>query len=137
MTGLLRRRRHEVQRDFGMRCAIPCNAPMKGTKMNTNTEHHAELLKTDFLCTAEWRGLKAIEHPHDERNLKAVAALERLASTVDQIKPDVLKAYAELFEEDTVEKEVEVHNEMLRCIGFHWTPSTATEFVTEFISKVT
>lgn len=105
--------------------------------MNTNTEHHAELLKTDFLCTAEWRGLKAIEHPHDERNLKAVAALERLASTVDQIKPDVLKAYAELFEEDTVEKEVEVHNEMLRCIGFHWTPSTATEFVTEFISKVT
>jgi hypothetical protein len=94
----------------------------------------AELLKNGFLNTADWRREKAAEYPDDKRNLEAVTALERLADTVDQIEPDLLGAYIELWE-DAIE--AEEYSEMLRTIGFQWEPKTATEFVREFIAKMT
>ena len=91
-----------------------------------------ELLKAEFLCTAEWRREKATEYPDDERNLKAAEILEHLAGTVDQIEPAVLQTYEFAGNWEEVEVKADVHNEMIRTIGFHWTPSTATEFITEF-----
>jgi hypothetical protein len=96
-----------------------------------------EMLKDEFLYTAEWRRQKAIEYPDDERNLEAAALLERLANTVDQLDATVLRAYVELWRDDECYERGETHREMLGGIGFQWAPETATEFVREFIEKMT
>ena len=57
-----------------------------------------------------------------------------LAATVDQIEPSLLAAYAELWEGPV---ESEAHAELLREVGFSFWPSTAAEFVSRFISKLT
>ena len=91
-------------------------------------------LEIDISNTAEWRRIKALEHPDDNRNIEAAELLDRLAATVRQTDPAVLEAYRELFE-DVYDSER--HGDLLRSIGFHWWPKTATEFVSRFISEET
>ena len=93
-----------------------------------------EFLLLDFSNTAEWRRQKAAEYPDDTRNKEAAELLGHLASTVPQVETHLLKAYLELWEDC---REAELHNELLRTVGFHWRPKTATEFVREFISHAT
>ena len=94
-------------------------------------------LQSSFLFCAEWRREKAIEHSADHRNIEAAEMLDRLANTVDEVKPrSLLEAYAELFE-DCDGDEVERHGQLLREVGFHWDPKTATEFVQRFIAETT
>ena len=93
-----------------------------------------ELLKRDFESTAEYRRWTASRFPGDSRNAEAIKILDTLAATVDAVDPAVLNAYGELFE-DVMDGEV--HGEMLRRIGFESWPSTATEFVREFIASRT
>jgi hypothetical protein len=102
--------------------------------MTDDTELNTELLKVEFLNTAEWRRQKAAEYPDDKRNLEAADLLERLAETVDQVEPALLQAYVELWEDAP---EAEALSDMLREIGFYTAPKTATEFVAAFISRMT
>jgi hypothetical protein len=91
-----------------------------------------DVLEDAFLDTARWRREKATEYPNDERNLEAAALLDRLATTVDQVEPELLAAYAKLHDDYC---DIETHSEMLRAIGFDSAPETASEFVAKFISK--
>jgi hypothetical protein len=47
----------------------------------------AVTLKNEFLKTANWRREQAIDYPDDKWNFEAVALLDRLANTVDEIDP--------------------------------------------------
>jgi len=67
-------------------------------------------------------------------NFEAVALLDRLTNTVDEIHPRLLEAYA--WEGDGLSG-AETQSEMLRGVIFDWAPQTASEFVSEFISKMT
>jgi hypothetical protein len=91
-------------------------------------------LKETFEMQAEWRRQKAAEYPDDSRNTEAAKIFDRLAATVENVPPDVLAAYEELFDDLP---DVEVHQEMLRQVGFYTSYDNAEDFVREFISKVT
>jgi hypothetical protein len=94
----------------------------------------AASLKLDFLEAATFRRDEATKIPFDERYYEAMKLLAVLAATVDQIEPSLLAAYAELWEGPV---ESEAHSELLRQVGFSFWPSTAAEFVSRFISKLT
>ena len=94
----------------------------------------AASLKSDFLDAATRRRDEAAKSPLDERYNEAMQLLAVLAATVDQIEPSLLAAYAELWEGPV---ESEAHAELLREVGFSFWPSTAAEFVSRFISKLT
>ena len=89
-------------------------------------------LKEDFELAAEWRRAVAVEHPSDNRNLKAAAMLDQLAETVAAINPNVLATYQEIFEggpgDDSGFHALEDKREMMNRIGFHYFPATAEEF---------
>jgi hypothetical protein len=89
-------------------------------------------LKVSFEHTAEWRHRVALEHPNDERNVKAADALERLASTVDQVDTKLLAVFEEKFAD---EDSIFLLNEMLRQIGFHTDYVDAADFVQDFIDE--
>ena len=57
----------------------------------------AVTLKNEFLKTANWRREQAIDYPDDKWNFEAVALLDRLANTVDEIDPRLLEAVAAVF----------------------------------------
>ena len=98
-------------------------------------------LKEDFELTAEWRRAVAVEHPSDNRNLKAAAMLDQLAETVAAINPNVLATYQEIFEggpgDDSGFHALEDKREMMNRIGFHYFPATAEEFCRNLISRHT
>jgi hypothetical protein len=94
----------------------------------------AASLKSDFLDAASRRGDEATRSPLDERHHEAMHLLAALAGTVDQIEPSLLAAYSELWEGPV---ESEAHAKLLREVGFSFWPSTAAEFVSRFISKLT
>ena len=94
----------------------------------------ATSLKSDFLDAATRRRDEATKSPLDERYHEAMQLLAALAATVDQIEPSLLAAYAELWEGPV---ESEAHAELLREVGFGFWPSTAAEFFSRFISKLT
>jgi hypothetical protein len=94
----------------------------------------AAFLKSDFQEAAIRRREEATKTPLDERYYEAMKLLAALADTVDQIEPSLLAAYAELWEGPV---ESEAHSELLRQVGFSFWPSTAAEFVSRFISKLT
>ena len=96
----------------------------------------AVTLTNEFLKTANWRREQAIDYPDDKWNFEAVALLDRLANTVDEIDPRLLEAYAGFWEGDGLSG-AETQSEMLRGVAFDWAPQTASEFVSEFISKMT
>jgi hypothetical protein len=96
----------------------------------------AVILKNEFMKTANWRREQAIDYPDDRWNFEAVVLLERLANTVDEIDPRLLEAYVGLWEGDGLSG-AETQSEMLRGVAFTWAPQTASEFVSEFISKMT
>jgi hypothetical protein len=79
-------------------------------------------------------GDEAIKTPLDERHHEAMNLLSALAATVDQIEPSLLAAYAELWEGPV---ESEAHAKLLREVGFSFWPSTAAEFVSRFIFRLT
>jgi hypothetical protein len=94
----------------------------------------AASLKLDFLEAVTFRRDEATKIPFDERYYEAMKLLAVLAATVDQIEPSLLAAYAELWEGPV---ESEVPAELLREVGFSFWPSTAAEFASRFISKLT
>ena len=94
----------------------------------------AASLKLDFLEAVTFRRDEATKIPFDERYYEAMKLLAVLAATVDQIEPSLLAAYAELWEGPV---ESEAHAELLREVGFSFWPSTAAEFASRFISKLT
>jgi hypothetical protein len=91
-----------------------------------------DLLEIELSSTAEWRRAESIQHPNEPRNVEAAEILDRLAQTVKQVDPAVLASYAELFNDL---QDSERKSELLREIGFHWWPLSATEFVSRFISE--
>jgi hypothetical protein len=93
-----------------------------------------ESLRLAFQSTAEWRRQKAVERPEDTRNATAAEILDHLAATTKDVVPEILEAYVELFEDlpDT-----ERHEDLLREVGFHWEPESASEFVSRFIKEAT
>jgi hypothetical protein len=110
---------------------------LRGRKMAAQTKGVADAaasLKSDFLDAATRRRDEATKSPFDERYHEAMQLLAVLAATVDQIQPGLLEAYAELWEGPV---ESEAHAELLREVGFSFWPSTAAEFVSRFISKLT
>ena len=76
----------------------------------------AVTLTNEFLKTANWRREQAIDYPDDTWNFEAVALLDRLANTVDEIDPGLLEAYAGFWEGDG--SGVETQSEMLRGVAF-------------------
>jgi hypothetical protein len=89
-------------------------------------------IKDEFLCAAEWRRQKAVEYPHDKRNLEAAEILERLAASADQIEPQLLSVYEDMWVDF---RAAEVQTEMLRQVGLYFWPDNATEFLREFLTK--
>ena len=94
----------------------------------------AVILKKEFLKTANWRREQAIDYPDDKWNFEAVVLLEQLANTVDEIDPRLLEAYVGFWERDGLPGKTQT--EMLRGVAFNWAPQTASEFVSEFNSKM-
>src|SRR5262245_25281411 len=88
----------------------------------------AVILKNDFLNTANWR---RVAHPEDDRNHEEVRYLEHLAETVGDVDPDLLLAFADLFDDVS---DPEVLQEQLRVVGFQSWPGSAEQFCKEFIA---
>ncbi len=109
------------------------SAPKTKSQMS-ELEFQREFLRLELEGTSYWRSQKAAEHPDDERNLEAVTALDRLAESVKDINPFILRAYSEFFED---RGDVELHSEMMRQIGFSYSPETAEEFCKNFIANRT
>jgi hypothetical protein len=110
---------------------------LRGRRMAAQTKGVADAaasLKSDFLDAATRRRDEATKSPFDERYHEAMQLLAALAATVDQIQPGLLEAYAELWEGPV---ESEAHAELLREVGFSFWPSTAAEFVSRFIFRLT
>jgi hypothetical protein len=94
-------------------------------------------LQDIFREQAEWRREKAKQYPAAARNLKAAAAFDRLAATVDAIPQDVFEAYSELGGVHDGLLDVERWTEMLRDVGFNSAPETAEDFIRSFIADRT
>ncbi len=91
-----------------------------------------------FAHQAEWRRGKAEQYPDDDRNIAAAEALERLATTVKDVKDDFAMAYAELFADDDDNFRIcELEGEMLKAVGFHNHWDTAEDFIKDIIAKMT
>ena len=88
----------------------------------------------DWTYLVAWLGEGGTRMPVGGRYYEAMKLLAVLAATVDQIEPSLLAAYAELWEGPV---ESEVHAELLREVGFSFWPSTAAEFASRFIFKLT
>lgn len=87
-------------------------------------------LKQKFTRIAEWRRQKAAEHPDDHRDAQAAMVLDRLASSVDEIKDHDFEAYNELLEGNT-----ELQADLLMGVGFGWWPKSAEEFIETYIAN--
>ena len=94
-------------------------------------------LQDVFKEQAEWWRESAKQNPSDERNLKAAAAFDQLAATVDAIPEDVLAVFSERPDVDDGLLDVERWTEMLRDVGFRMSPETAEDFVRSFIADRT
>jgi hypothetical protein len=119
------------------RLFVALSGYLAGCIMATQTKGVADAaatLKSDLLTAATRRRDEATKSLLDERYHEAMQLLATLAATVDEIEPSLLAAYAELWEGPV---ESEVHAELLREVGFSFWPSTASEFVSRFISKLT
>ena len=84
-----------------------------------------------FEGKAQWRRLKAVEHPDDKRNLEAATILDRLAKSVDRVPPTTLNSFFELYEDYEGE---ELSEEQ---VGFHSGPKTAEGFCRSYIASRT
>jgi cell pole-organizing protein PopZ len=89
-------------------------------------------LKEEFEREAEWCRAKAEQYPPDTGNLEAAETYDRLAATVGEVPADLIAAYWKSFDELY---ETEMVRRMLNDV-FDGTPSTATEFVREFVSRI-
>jgi len=90
-------------------------------------------LKEEFEREADWRREKAVEYPEDERNLESAAEYDRLAATVDVVPDELIVAYRECFDD---ERDVELHQELMKSVFHCGAPPSATEFLKRFISRV-
>jgi hypothetical protein len=91
-------------------------------------------LQDTFREQAEWRREKAKQYPADERNLKAAAAFDQLAATVDAIPQDVFEVFSELGGVDDGLLDVERWTEN---VGFNSAPETGEDFIRSFIADRT
>ena len=90
-----------------------------------------EMLKTELEDQAEWRRQKAVEYPHDRRNLDSAEEYERLAKTVKDIPDNLLVAYSEAYQDAP---DVERWQELLKDIFRGFSDFTnATELVQAFV----
>src|SRR5262245_34220156 len=94
------------------------------------------LLRLMFHHMADFRRHKAKDQPDDIRNLTAVAILERLALSVEDIPDEIIARYAELAiaDEGTI---AELENEKCAAAGFYEWPNSAEDFVNEIIAQMT
>jgi hypothetical protein len=92
-----------------------------------------DMLKAELEDQAEWRRRKAVEYPHDRRNIDSAEEYERLAKSVKDIPDDLLVAYSEAFEDAP---DSERWQELLKDIfrGFS-SPANATELVQAFVDS--
>src|SRR5260370_34796428 len=96
----------------------------------------AVTLKNEFLKTANWRREQAIDYPDDKWNFEAVALLDRLANTVDEIDPRLLEAYVGFWEGEGLSG-AETQSEMLRGAALERGAQTAHGFCFELLTKTT
>src|SRR6516165_9727144 len=90
-----------------------------------------EMLKTELEDQAEWRRQKAVEYPHDRRNLDSAEEYERLAKTVKDIPDNLLVAYSEAYQDAP---DVERWQELLKDIFRGFSDfANATELVQAFV----
>jgi hypothetical protein len=102
--------------------------------MTFSLAYDPELLRMNFLDLADLRRQDATIGSRKNDFIQAANLLEKLATTVDAVKPEIFDAYAELFGDYY---DGEAHGEMLREIGFSSWPDTATEFVQNYIASRT
>src|SRR5215467_14101870 len=101
------------------------------TTTTADTEWTRKLLKDELEEEAQWRRQKAVEYPHDRRNLDSAEEYERLAKTVKDIPDDLLVAYSEAFEDVP---DSERWQEMLKDIFRGFSDfANATELVQAFV----
>jgi len=100
----------------------------------TTTEDIAwtrDMLKSELEEQADWRRKKAVEYPHDRRNVNSAEEYERLAKSVKDIPADLLVAYSEAFEDAP---DSERWQEMLKDIFRGFADfDNATELVQAFV----
>jgi hypothetical protein len=95
-----------------------------------------EDLKVEFEKQAEWRWQKLAEYPSDQRNREAAERFEHLAKTTAHVPQHLLDAYYAAFSRWETERVVDVEAAVLREVGFHSAPESATEFVQNFLKRV-
>ncbi|WP_394891014.1 hypothetical protein ACG873_06705 [Mesorhizobium sp. AaZ16] len=93
-----------------------------------------ESLAEFFNDQADWRDQKAREYPDDERNRAAAEHLRMLAKSASDCTQSVITAAEELSEDAP---DTEVWHEQLKQVGFHYFPTTAEQFVRDFIAART
>jgi hypothetical protein len=99
---------------------------------NTRVPELREQLRLEFESTAEWRYQKAEQYPNDERNVAAADMLQRLARTVDQVRADLMQAYANAFSKN-LDSAVETENALMKAVGFGDSFDTAEDFIVQVI----
>jgi hypothetical protein len=106
------------------------------TTTETTTDDVAwtrEMLKSELEDQAQWRREKAVDYPHDRRNLVSAEEYERLANTAKDIPDDLLIAFKEAYEDVP---DVERWQEMLKDIFRGFSDfANATELVQAFVDQ--
>jgi len=88
---------------------------------------------------AEWRQIKAAQHPDDRRNVDAVALLNKLADQAGRsaFRPDLLDRYSKLAGSTRTSLQAsEEESQLLRDVGFHFFPDSVNEFLEELIERI-
>jgi hypothetical protein len=103
--------------------------------MSADTESAREGLRYAFEDQAASCRKNAAKFPDDASHLEAAKVLDHLAETTADIEPYVLDAYDELFEGSQEFEQQAIFAEFLELVGFPWKPSTAAEFLANFMAK--
>ena len=79
--------------------------------------------------TAEWRQLKASEHPDDKRNVDAYVLYIVLRDSVASIPDTLIRSYVGVRDRLDPCRAVEIESEAFRAVGFYSAPKSATAFL--------
>lgn len=95
----------------------------------------AQLLQAAFDGSRHYRRDRADRYPDDTRNAEAVTIFDRLLSTLGKCElPDLARLGDINVFEATDQPSAEMQD-MLREIGFTYSPADASEFVRDYIAK--
>src|SRR4029079_7616106 len=95
---------------------------------NIEAESWRDDIHTDLTFTAHFRREKQEEYPEDKRNKEAAELLEKLLETVSEIDESMLLLFAEHFDS-------EKWSDILRHVGFHDWPTSASDLVFRLIEE--